>query len=465
MRKENIYVGDALDEELDSDVPVEEAERGEALRLQKEQLQAISEEDFQDDMMILLKKSAKVAQKAIRKGKEDVRDKMELDFDHVPFDLSIEDSNLPKKSAMETVQMQVKNLSKEELEIALKEKFPELNALLSEVKEHYEELDEVMMPLCEKIREQRNRFTDEGVAFVHLKTQALWGSCLLICFYIACLTESSKSKARAKCIEKLAIVRKIFKELEPFDEKLRDQLIFVLEDAEENDENLTELLNDMGYERKEQEEVQDNASVDDDDNENDLDDNGEASIEDDDEQNEIEPASNAYTDDLELKLLALKSSKKRPAPSYEMDEDEPKIVTTLKKKEKLKETKAVMQEDDTDLLEVDELVQENPKPKKIAKNNESLAKEAPVSLKEIKYRNDVLPDGVRRKPGYEVIKNKGLMRYRKPGAHNSRVSLKNKFVKAQRKQNALVKQYVGKEDNYSGERFGIRANVAKSTRL
>ena len=128
----------------------------------------------------------------------------------------------------------------------------------------------------------------------------------------------------------------------------------------------------------------------------------------------------------------------------------------------------IMQEDLGSDVEFDE--EDKPKTKKDIKEKKEKKPKAkkgellpaPANLK---FRDETLAAGDRRAPGYAISKNRGLMPYRKHGSSNSRVVLKNKYEKAKKKLNSTHKTYKGKEDNYGGERNGIKTNLAKSIRL
>ena len=75
----------------------------------------------------------------------------------------------------------------------------------------------------------------------------------------------------------------------------------------------------------------------------------------------------------------------------------------------------------------------------------------------------------RRSAGYQIMKNKGLIRKRKKEVRNSRVKYRNKFEKAVMRRKGQVQDTIreGPSDgvNYAGEESGVRTHVKKSIRL
>lgn len=111
-----------------------------------------------------------------------------------------------------------------------------------------------------------------------------------------------------------------------------------------------------------------------------------------------------------------------------------------------------------DALEYYESVAANKKHKQKEKENK---KHEMVSYP---VEDELLP-GQRRHAGQKILKNRGLVPYRKKDVRNPRLHMRNKFEKAMKKRGSQVKTYKGKEDNYSGEKSGIKTHLARSIRL
>ena len=78
---------------------------------------------------------------------------------------------------------------------------------------------------------------------------------------------------------------------------------------------------------------------------------------------------------------------------------------------------------------------------------------------------DVVDEGAKRRATAQIVRNRGIVAYRKKDDRNPRVHLKNKFSKAEkRRQGAVRKQRDGRA-LYEGESTGIRKNATHSVRL
>jgi U3 small nucleolar RNA-associated protein 3 len=76
-----------------------------------------------------------------------------------------------------------------------------------------------------------------------------------------------------------------------------------------------------------------------------------------------------------------------------------------------------------------------------------------------------LREDARRSAGRGIVSNRGLMPYRKKDVRNPRVHMRHKYEKAMTKRRALVREYKGKDDQYAGEKTGIKTNVSRSVKL
>ena len=63
------------------------------------------------------------------------------------------------------------------------------------------------------------------------------------------------------------------------------------------------------------------------------------------------------------------------------------------------------------------------------------------------------------------MSNRGLVPYRKKEMRNPRVHMRHKYEKAMTKRRALVREYKGKDDQYAGEKTGIKTHIARSVKL
>ena len=77
----------------------------------------------------------------------------------------------------------------------------------------------------------------------------------------------------------------------------------------------------------------------------------------------------------------------------------------------------------------------------------------------------LLDEDARRHASRQIVKNRGLTPYRKVDVRNPRVHLRHKYEKAMIKRRALVKEYKGKEEQYAGEKTGIKTNITRSVKL
>jgi hypothetical protein len=66
---------------------------------------------------------------------------------------------------------------------------------------------------------------------------------------------------------------------------------------------------------------------------------------------------------------------------------------------------------------------------------------------------------------YAMQKNKGLTPSRRKEMRNPRVRHRNKFVKATKRRKGAVVEMRTQEKQYTGEAFGIRTDITKSTKL
>ena len=72
----------------------------------------------------------------------------------------------------------------------------------------------------------------------------------------------------------------------------------------------------------------------------------------------------------------------------------------------------------------------------------------------------------KRKVGRDIMKNKGLTKYRKKSARNPRVAYREKAEKkAKRYNNQVAPMRTKESDRYAGESTGIRASISRSTKL
>ena len=77
----------------------------------------------------------------------------------------------------------------------------------------------------------------------------------------------------------------------------------------------------------------------------------------------------------------------------------------------------------------------------------------------------LLPEDSRRQAGSQILNNRGLTPYRKKDVRNPRLHMRNKYDRAMKKRSSTVREFKGKEDQYSGEKSGIKTHLARSTKL
>lgn len=65
----------------------------------------------------------------------------------------------------------------------------------------------------------------------------------------------------------------------------------------------------------------------------------------------------------------------------------------------------------------------------------------------------------------EILKNKGLTKYRRKEDRNARVKNRTKFSKALKRHHKAVQPVREKTEGYCGEATGIRSRTVKSVRL
>mmetsp|Transcript_31944 Transcript_31944/g.55036 ORF Transcript_31944/g.55036 Transcript_31944/m.55036 type:complete len:222 (+) Transcript_31944:2104-2769(+) len=99
------------------------------------------------------------------------------------------------------------------------------------------------------------------------------------------------------------------------------------------------------------------------------------------------------------------------------------------------------------------------------KKFQNLLKAAPA-VEEAKYAEAEPEVGVKRRADNTILKNKGIVRKRKKIERNSRVKLRVKYAKAERKHKATFgRTERTPEVNYRGEATGIRKDLVKSIKL
>ncbi len=76
-----------------------------------------------------------------------------------------------------------------------------------------------------------------------------------------------------------------------------------------------------------------------------------------------------------------------------------------------------------------------------------------------------LPAESRRHATRTIVSNRGLTPYRKADVRNPRVHMRHKYEKAMTKRRALVREYKGRDEQYAGEKTGIKTHLTRSVKL
>jgi len=130
-------------------------------------------------------------------------------------------------------------------------------------------------------------------------------------------------------------------------------------------------------------------------------------------------------------------------------------IVKKKKKRKRKKVKDVAP------TEMD-VTEEAPELKKRAKGEKPTDKEWEAAMGH--YR-DALPEDGRRVATRQILKNKGLMRYRKYAYRHSRLKIRARHAKKEKARQYRFKPFKETKHNYDGEYTGIRTNLTKSAKF
>jgi len=181
-------------------------------------------------------------------------------------------------------------------------------------------------------------------------------------------------------------------------------------------------------------------------------------------QDEIEQLLNTYKQQIVEGTLTnthLKTQTSKPTVKLSVAGEE----TKPKKKKKQKTLKEENEtETDIDPLEYYNLVKSTVENAKSAKRQKLDATETGNDDKDEKDDVEVDEEG-KRMITYEMSKNKGLIRNRRKELKNPRVKHKMKFKKAVVKRKGQVREVQREINRYGGETTGIKASLARSTKI
>ena len=205
-KRETFYASDE-DEIENSDDEALQVE--EAVRLQKEQAEALEEEDFlvddEEEQVLSSKKGKKKSKKKKktkkRKGGDDGEDQ----------DVEVE-----------LVTKDIANVSKRDKLQRLMTEAPELLGLLEEFKAKSSELQNTIQPVLEKVKAGELP-SGKGVDYLEVKYHLLLNYCTNLTFYLY-MKAQGKSVKDHPVIKQLLHLRTIMEKLQPIDKKLRYQI-------------------------------------------------------------------------------------------------------------------------------------------------------------------------------------------------------------------------------------------------
>jgi len=133
-------------------------------------------------------------------------------------------------------------------------------------------------------------------------------------------------------------------------------------------------------------------------------------------------------------------------------------IVKKKKKRKRKKAEDVAPPEGTSM----DVTGEAPKFKKLPKGEKPTDEEWQAVMG---HYNDAIPEDGVRKVTRQILKNKGLMRYRSHKYRHSRIKIRAKHAKKERARKFRFKQFKETKHNYDGEFSGIRTDLTKSAKF
>ncbi|KAI8990072.1 Sas10 C-terminal domain-containing protein [Pilobolus umbonatus] len=489
VSKSAYYNADEVD---DIDEMREEEEEG--LRIQKEQLAHLDEEDFVDGLS-----GWGVG------NNEDVEEDKRL-VESVSKEL--EDISFDKSKAEKRRQ----NLPVSEKLKIIQNESPELIDLLDEFKDTLSMTD-ILKTVIDKI--QKNGQENEGTAqFLIFKYQTLMNYMTNISFYFALKASNSTDIKDHPVIQALFKLRSTLEKLDQVEETIQTDIEKFVNTLDKKNKRIPKLptvkkAKDVVLQSEEEQSEEESSEEQ---SEEQSEEESEEESEDDIQNIEEEFKSlkkavqkdkkrkRAISDDfgeldaldeldLEDKLIKKKSirdyvakidTKQSKVNKYQGDTDIPyrdRVKNERKGVAQPKDTSADLDENDLDEddaaivqemnqgdMDEDEQyymeIAEGKSANKKAKKEDYEASRTPIENRDIH-----IDEGQKRLASYKILKNKGLTRHRKKENRNSRVKHKNKYEKMMKKLPSTRAVYKAPTSNYGGEMSGVKTNVVKSLKL
>ncbi|KAI8388429.1 Sas10 C-terminal domain-containing protein [Radiomyces spectabilis] len=485
-----------------SDLDEMQEEEAEALRIQKERLNAMDEADFMDDTMAGWGAGADQDAEADRKLVEDVN----KDLDDINFDVI-------------KTEKRRKNLPVAEKIKILQNESPELLDLLNEFKlksEICKSLEDTITKI--KAHEQQDSLEAQFILF---KNHIMMVYLTNVSFYFVLKASDVRDVRGHPVIQALVELRMTLDKLEKVEKKLGSRLDDFIATLDAPAIDKTEVIPEPSKQRtKKSKKTQPSAAaaVSYSDDEDDLLDLEEEAAEDassavldiEEEFKSLKKAAKAgkkrkraFADDFgELDALDMvdmedKIAKKRSIRDYvaKIDAKQAKLQSKYHgdsdlpyRERQPREKKGVPQPKDTsadldeaDWDEADEMVAADidrvgsndddgddyynqvastKSERKAAKKEQYEAERTPVMDSDYKVE-----DGEKRLASYQILKNKGLTPHRKKENRNARVKHRNRYESRLKKLSSVRQVVKPLQGNYGGETTGIKTNVARSVKF
>lgn len=446
-RKDVYYSTDAPEGDRD----LEEEELEEVQRLRRQQLELVDEEDLVDDD-ILENIASKAEHRSAIEENPTLDAKILSDFNKTFDDITFD---LDTSISQEKIERDLSHLTQEEKIEMIRSQSPEVihfaNEYVASVKGLKDIVDmigqiEREMDLCDSEREME--FLKMLADFFQFKAHLLRSYCLNLKFFFFTRSKNTVLSKDHRVFHQMLLLKNTIDEYD-----VKEQQLFVQWESMQDD-----FLSDG---------EEDNFSE-------------PVDTEDGDVKSEVE----GDEEDIEALLqmdeaVPLKSSTRKNAPfNPSIYADEADFVTSrddntsevpldiLKRKKPSADTLKTLEELFDDDFDSEE--EETPKKHK-EKTRPSREERRSVTFAETTqepiYGAD--PDTIdgRRKITRQIMKNKGIQRYRKKSDKNPRKKFRNKYRKAEIKRKSVVREYNGKQSIYGGESSGIKDNLSRSTLL
>ncbi|KAG0745088.1 hypothetical protein G6F57_001395 [Rhizopus arrhizus] len=479
-----------------SDIEEMREEEEEALRIQKEQLAHMDEEDFVDDTLPGWGLGAANDTEADKKLVEGVT----KDLEDISFSTTHADKRRRKIANSEKIKI-IQNES------------PELIDLLDEFKERSKTVEE-LQNIVEKIQKKEKQ-EEHAAQFLLFKYQTLMNYMTNISFYFALKASNASDVREHPVIQALFNLRQTLEKVENLEQKLNSEIDEFIETL--TNESITIKKIDIKKTKKEKKQPVLEETYSEDGIEEEFEHFDEEDLEESDREDEYN------VEDIEEEFKSLKkAAKKRKRQDVEdfgeLDAlDELDMEDKLIKKKSIRdyvakieskqakntnkyqgdsdlpyrdrvkqERKGVAQPqdnsadlDDADWDEDDAAAADEVRNGKAdsddeyyaeiaaqkAANKRAKLEEYEASRPEIESRDIEVEEGQKRLASQKILKNRGLTPHRKKENRNARVKNRMKYDKKMKKLSSTRAVYKPLSSNYGGEMSGVKTNVVKSVKL